>query len=123
MGRMDAHADERLADAIERMPLVDHHVHGMLGEPLPERDLLDAMVQADHAVDRAAVFDSQFGFALRRHCAPVLGLEPFADGAAYFAARSELGFDEATRRPRERGRPTTVSPVPARGRCGTRRSS
>ncbi len=88
---------ELLAEAIGRMPLVDHHVHGMLADPLAEADLLDAMVQAEHA-DRAAVFDSQFGMAVRRWCAPALGLEPFADGADYLAARAELGFDEATAR-------------------------
>ena len=95
---MDAPIDERLADAIARMPLVDHHAHGMLRDPLSDADLLDAMVQARHVADPADVFDSQFGFALRRHCAPVLGLERFADGAAYLAARAALGFDEATRR-------------------------
>ncbi len=88
---------ERLAEAIGRMPLVDHHVHGVLADPLAEADLLDAMVQAEHA-DRVAVFDSQFGMAVRRWCAPALGLEPFADGADYLAARAELGFDEATGR-------------------------
>ncbi|MFE5670956.1 amidohydrolase [Agromyces sp. NPDC056523] len=95
---MTANARERVAEAIEQMPLVDHHVHGMLADPLAEADLLDAMVQASHVEDRAAVFDSQFGFAVRRWCAPALGLEPFADAAEYLAARSELGFDEATSR-------------------------
>ncbi|GGI45742.1 putative TIM-barrel fold metal-dependent hydrolase [Agromyces flavus] len=88
---------ERVAEAIERMPLVDHHVHGMLADPLVEAELLDAMLQADQA-DRTAVFDSQFGFAVRRWCAPALGLEPFADAAEYLVTRSELGFDEATSR-------------------------
>ncbi len=88
---------ELLAEAIGRMPLVDHHVHGMLADPLAEADLLDAMVQAEHA-DRAAVFDSQFGMAVRRWCAPALGLEPFAEAADYLAARAELEFDQATAR-------------------------
>lgn len=92
---MTAHAE--LAHAIDAMPLVDHHAHGMLRDPLAEADLLDALTQAEHA-DRAAVFDSQVGFAIRRICAPVLGLPAFADAARYLAARSELGFDEATGR-------------------------
>ena len=90
---MTAHAE--LAHAIDAMPLVDHHAHGMLRDPLAEADLLDALTQAEHA-DTAAVFDSQVGFAIRRICAPVLGLPAFADAARYLAARSELGFDEAT---------------------------
>ncbi|MGR0221296.1 amidohydrolase [Agromyces sp. ZXT2-6] len=92
----DVHA--RLAAAIDELPLVDHHAHGMLTEPLTDADLLDALTQADRAADADAVFDSQLGFALRRHCAPVLGLEPCADAAAYLAARRELGFEEATTR-------------------------
>lgn len=96
---MTANAREHLAEAIERMPLVDHHVHSMLPGPLSDTDLLDALTQAEHAApDPATALDTQFGFALRRHCAPVLGLPAFADAAAYLAARRELGFDEATRR-------------------------
>ena len=91
-------ANAELAHAIDAMPLVDHHAHSLLRPPLAERDLLDALTQAEHATDRAAIFDSQLGFALRRFCAPALGLPPFADGADYLAARERLGFDEATRR-------------------------
>lgn len=96
---MTAIADARrhLAEAIDAVPLVDHHAHGLLREPLDEQDLLDALTQAEHA-DRAALFDSQVGFALRRHCAPALGLPAFADAADYLTRRAELGFDEATRR-------------------------
>ncbi|GAA1758695.1 amidohydrolase [Agromyces humatus] len=87
-----------LAHVIDAMPLVDHHAHSLLRPPLAEGDLLDALTQAEHAADRAAVFDSQLGFALSRHCAPALGLAAFADAAEYLAARDRLGFDEATRR-------------------------
>lgn len=91
-------ANAELAHAIDAMPLVDHHAHSLLRPPLAERDLLDALTQAEHATDRTAIFDSQLGFALRRFCAPALGLPPFADAADYLAARERLGFDEATRR-------------------------
>lgn len=93
-----AHARPALAQAIDAMPLVDHHAHSLLPPPLAERDLLDALTQAEHATDRAAIFDSQLGFALRRWCAPALGLPSFADAVDYLAARERLGFDEATRR-------------------------
>ncbi|TYL54048.1 amidohydrolase [Agromyces mariniharenae] len=91
-------ANAELARAIDAMPLIDHHAHSLLRPPLAERDLLDALTQAEHATDHAAIFDSQLGFALRRFCAPALGLPPFADAAEYLAARERLGFDEATRR-------------------------
>jgi predicted TIM-barrel fold metal-dependent hydrolase len=43
-------------------------------------------------------FDSQLGFAIRRWCAPVLGLPPHADPADYVARRRELGAGEVNRR-------------------------
>jgi predicted TIM-barrel fold metal-dependent hydrolase len=43
-------------------------------------------------------FDSQLGVAVRRWCAPVLDLEPFAAPADYLARRSALGPAEVTRR-------------------------
>jgi len=91
-------SNAELARAIDAMPLVDHHAHSLLRPPLAEHDLLDALTQAEHATDQTAIFDSQLGFALRRFCAPVLGLPPYADAADYLAARERLGFDEATRR-------------------------
>jgi predicted TIM-barrel fold metal-dependent hydrolase len=87
-----------LSDAIESLPLVDHHVHSILTDPLAETDFLDAITEANHAFSRETAFDSQLGFALRRHCAPVLGLPAFATGEEYLARRAELGFEETTRR-------------------------
>ncbi|MBB4918478.1 amidohydrolase family protein [Streptosporangium saharense] len=43
-------------------------------------------------------FDSQVGFAILRHCAPVLGLEPHTDPETYLARRTELGVEEVNRR-------------------------
>ncbi|GAA1061884.1 amidohydrolase [Agromyces bracchium] len=94
---MGAESVQHLAEAIERMPLVDHHVHGMLPDP-SEAALLAALTQAGHAAPPADVFDSAQGFALRRHCAPILGLAPFASPADYLAARRALEADEVARR-------------------------
>ncbi|MHB8293413.1 MAG: amidohydrolase family protein [Acidimicrobiales bacterium] len=43
-------------------------------------------------------FDSALGLALRRWCAPVLDLEPWAGPEAYLRRRSELGAGEVNRR-------------------------
>jgi predicted TIM-barrel fold metal-dependent hydrolase len=43
-------------------------------------------------------FDSQLGFAVRRWCAPVLGLEAFAPAGEYLRRRAELGAAEVSRR-------------------------
>ncbi|WP_353826609.1 amidohydrolase [Agromyces sp. SYSU T0242] len=90
----DAHG--RLAAAIRAMPLVDHHVHGLLADPT-DAELVGALSQAAQP-SPADAFDSQQGFALRRHCAPLLGLDPFAPADDYLARRRELGADEVARR-------------------------
>jgi predicted TIM-barrel fold metal-dependent hydrolase len=87
-----------LSDAIERLPLVDHHVHSILPESITEDAFIDAITEADHAFSREAAFDTQLGFALRRYCAPILGLPAFATGEEYLAKRAELGYAETTRR-------------------------
>ncbi|WP_127817737.1 amidohydrolase family protein [Microbacterium sp. CPCC 204701] len=86
-----------LAAALKAMPLVDHHVHSVLKDPMAEAQLLDALTEADHPIDRQTTFDTQVGFAIRRYCAPVLGLAPFATPDEYLARREELGFEEVTR--------------------------
>jgi predicted TIM-barrel fold metal-dependent hydrolase len=43
-------------------------------------------------------FDSPVGLAIRRHCAPLLDLEPHAPAAEYVARRQELGTQEVNRR-------------------------
>ena len=43
-------------------------------------------------------FDTQIGFAVRRWCPPLLGLEPHCPPARYLARRRELGVLEAGRR-------------------------
>ncbi|GAA2036110.1 amidohydrolase family protein [Agromyces tropicus] len=93
---MGAETVEPLGAAIDRMPLVDHHVHGLLPDPSDD-EVLAALTQSDRPT-AADVFDSQQGFALRRHCAPLLGLDPFADPDDYLAARRALGADEVARR-------------------------
>jgi predicted TIM-barrel fold metal-dependent hydrolase len=44
------------------------------------------------------MFDSQLGFAVRRWCAPLLGLEPHAAAGSYLQRRAELGPAEVNRR-------------------------
>ena len=44
------------------------------------------------------MFDTPVGLAVRRWCAPVLGLEPNAEPDDYLAARARLGAAESTRR-------------------------
>ncbi|MDT0454261.1 amidohydrolase family protein [Streptomyces sp. DSM 41527] len=90
---------ERLLAEITRLPLVDHHVHGALRHDADRGALEQMLTESDRPIPPwMTQFDSQIGFAVRRWCAPVLGLEPHADPEAYLARRSALGTDEVNRR-------------------------
>ncbi|MGX1757217.1 amidohydrolase family protein [Streptomyces lydicus] len=90
---------ERLLAEITRLPLVDHHVHGALRHDADRAGLEQMLTESDRPIPPwMTQFDSQIGFAVRRWCAPVLGLEPHAAPEAYLARRAELGTDEVNRR-------------------------
>jgi predicted TIM-barrel fold metal-dependent hydrolase len=80
-----------LAEHIENVPLVDHHVHGCWlhppDRPQFENGLSEANTEPLASYDSA--FDTQLGFAIRAHCAPLLGLPTHADPDAYWNRRRE----------------------------------
>jgi uncharacterized protein len=79
--------------------LVDHHVHGAVAGDLSRTGFEETITESDRPIPGwMSTFDSQLGFAIRRWCAPVLGLEPFAPPEEYLARRQELGAAEANRR-------------------------
>jgi uncharacterized protein len=79
--------------------LVDHHVHGVLRTDL-DRYAIEALLTESPAPPPAGTtaFDSQLGFAVRRWCAPLLGLDAHAPADDYVRRRVELGAAEAGRR-------------------------
>ncbi|MBA2419362.1 MAG: amidohydrolase family protein [Nocardioidaceae bacterium] len=79
--------------------MVDHHCHGVLTEDL-DRAGFEALLNEGNGAGAlgTTVFDSMLGLAVRRWCAPVLGLEPLADAQAYLARRTELGAEEVNNR-------------------------
>lgn len=101
---IDAVPDD-LADALAA-PLVDHHVHTSFRGPV-DRATFEAAINegsTDPVPDFLSMFDSPLGFAIRRWCAPLLGLPARANGEAYLATRSALGESEVTRRMAGRAR-------------------
>ncbi|WP_214104304.1 amidohydrolase family protein [Acrocarpospora catenulata] len=81
------------------LPLVDHHVHGAATVPLDRTAFETLITESDRPIPAFMTqFDSQLGFAIRRWCAPVLGLPAHASPAGYLARRGELGADEVNRR-------------------------
>lgn len=89
-----------LADHVATVPLVDHHVHGYWSDTLDrnhfENGLNEANVEPLAEFDSA--FDTQLGFAVRAHCAPLLDLPRHAEPDAYWAQRALLGDAEVARR-------------------------
>ena len=81
-------------------PLIDHHVHGCLTGPV-DRAGFEVMLNegsSDPIPPYTTQFDSQLGFAVRRWCAPLLGLEPGAPADMYWARRAQLGAEDVARR-------------------------
>ncbi|GII60740.1 amidohydrolase [Sphaerisporangium krabiense] len=80
-------------------PLVDHHCHGVRGGAL-SRAAYERLIAGAGTPPAPGTthFDTPAGTAVRRWCAPVLGLEPHAPPAVYLARRAELGAEEVNRR-------------------------
>jgi predicted TIM-barrel fold metal-dependent hydrolase len=86
-----------LGDA--ELVLIDHHVHGVLRADV-DRDTIEALLTESSAPppNGTTAFDSQLGFAVRRWCAPLLGLDPHASADDYVHRRRKIGAAEAARR-------------------------
>jgi uncharacterized protein len=84
---------------LDGVALVDHHCHGAVRRELDRAAFEQLATEADRpAPAGCTALDSQLGFAIRRWCAPVLGLEPHAGPEEYLARRSALGAAEVNRR-------------------------
>lgn len=89
-----------LAEFVESLDLIDHHVHGAFRGDGSRSRFENALNEAgtEPLPDFVSGFDSQLGFALRRWCAPLLDLDPHAAAEDYWARRVQLGEPEVTRR-------------------------
>lgn len=78
---------------------IDHHCHGIVTEDLDRRRLEALFSESHRPHDHGGTqFDKPLGLMIRKHCAPLLDLEPRAPAEAYVARRLELGGLEASRR-------------------------
>ncbi|MCX5196584.1 amidohydrolase family protein [Streptomyces sp. NBC_00249] len=83
---------------IETPPLVDQHCHGVLRTELGLGTFEAQLIRsAGPPAAGTTFFDTQTGFAVRRWCPPLLGLEPHCAPARYLARRRELGVVETGR--------------------------
>ncbi|WP_248958557.1 amidohydrolase family protein [Sphaerisporangium perillae] len=97
-GRLPATVPDAVAAAL-LAPLVDHHCHGVRRDELTRAGFELLITEAGTPAPPGTThFDTPVGTAIRRWCAPVLGLEPHAPPAVYLARRAELGAQEANTR-------------------------
>ena len=84
-------ASVQLRAAIEELRLVDHHVHTVLPGPLDAPAFERYLTESDRPGPAGTTsFDSQLGFAVRRWCGPVLGLDPSVTASAYLRHRNSM---------------------------------
>lgn len=84
---------------IDTPRLVDQYCHGVLRTELGLGTFESHLAPAGAAPAAGTTFfDTQTGFAVRRWCPPLLGLEPHCPPARYLARRRELGVLETGRR-------------------------
>jgi predicted TIM-barrel fold metal-dependent hydrolase len=88
-----------LSSLLEGVPLVDHHCHGVVRRALDRTSFEELLTESStvHPLG-VSLFDSQIGFAVRRWCAPALGLPAHSSAEDYLARRTDLGPEEVTRR-------------------------
>jgi uncharacterized protein len=87
-----------LTQHIGEVALIDQHVHGCWLAPIDRCRFENALNEANSEPITHSAFDSQLGFALRAHCAPVLGLPKHADPQTYWERRSQFNEDELAKR-------------------------
>ncbi len=79
----------------EKLPLVDHHCHGLVLRDLAVDSFSALLTEAAAPAD---AFSSRIGLAVRRWCAPVLDLPAHTSVSSYLARRAELGHEEVAAR-------------------------
>jgi uncharacterized protein len=91
---------DTLRAAVAELRLVDHHVHGAFDVPVTRARFEESINEGspDPIPGWMTQFDSQLGFAIRRWCAPLLGLPGHAPADDYWARRAELGEKEVAGR-------------------------
>ena len=92
-------AGSALADHIAGVPLIDQHVHGCWLAAGDRQRFENGLNEAntEPLADFDSGFDTQLGFAVRAHCAPLLGLPKHADPQEYWQRRSQLTETELAR--------------------------
>ncbi|CAM4324878.1 putative metal-dependent hydrolase of the TIM-barrel fold protein [Mycobacterium basiliense] len=96
---MPASTDPSLAHHIAQVPLVDQHVHGCWSTAGDRNRFENALNEANTQplANFDSGFDSQLGFSVRNHCAPIIGLPRHAAPQLYWERRTRFSEAELAR--------------------------
>ena len=85
-----------LAQQIFDLPLIDQHAHGCWSVAGDRRRFENALNEAntEPLAEFDSGFDAQLGFAVRAHCAPLLGLARHSDPQDYWDRRCQFSETE-----------------------------
>jgi predicted TIM-barrel fold metal-dependent hydrolase len=88
---MERLTESALAEHIAGVPLIDQHAHGCWLAAGDRRRFESALNEAntEPLADFDSGFDTQLGFAVRAHCAPLLGLPKHAEPQVYWQQRCQ----------------------------------
>jgi predicted TIM-barrel fold metal-dependent hydrolase len=88
---MERVTESALAEHIAGVPLIDQHAHGCWLSGGDRRRFENALNEAntEPLADFDSGFDTQLGFAVRAHCAPLLGLPKHAETQEYWRQRCQ----------------------------------
>ncbi len=87
------------SDFLAGLPLVDHHVHGVVRENPSLETFTHMITESDRTpTSLSEAMNTQVGFATRRWVAPLLDLPASTGAMEYFTRRLELGAEEVNRR-------------------------
>jgi uncharacterized protein len=80
-----------LRAGIDELRLVDQHVHTVIPGSLTAAEFKNLLTESDQpAPEGTSEFDSQLGFAVRRWCGPVIGLDQPVTAEAYLERRNSV---------------------------------
>lgn len=89
-----------LSEQLDALRLIDNHVHGYWLSETDRRGFENGLNEAntEALAEFDSGFDTQLGFAVRAHCAPLLGLPAHTEPDAYWQRRNEFGPTELAER-------------------------
>lgn len=84
-------ARQAISEHVAGLELVDNHVHGFWLDSVDRRRFENGLNEAntEPLAEFDSGFDTQVGFAVRAHCAPLLGLPAHADPDTYWSVREQ----------------------------------